>query len=62
MKTFAEFLQSKSIEFDAFKKGDSSLLVRMESEYSQVGENSFDHKFKFHLNNLRHEFPLSPTT
>lgn len=58
MKTFSEFLIGKKIGLEAFKAGDPQLCARMEMEYAAMGEKSFDHKFKFHLNNLRHEFPL----
>lgn len=57
--TFSQYLQAKKIGESAFSQGQPEQFSHMATLFLEMGPASFTQRYRFHLNALRRQFPLS---
>lgn len=56
--SFEEFFNKKKINLVLFEKEEPELLLKLKSEYEEMGPKSFDHAKKFWFNKWRLKFKM----
>ncbi len=56
--SFEEFFNKKKINLALFEKEEPELLLKLKSEYEEMGAKSFDHAKKFLFNKWRGKFKI----
>lgn len=57
--SFEEFFNKKKINLVLFEKEEPELLLKLKSEYEEMGPKSFDHSKKFWFNKWRLKYRVN---
>lgn len=57
--SFEEFFNKKKINLILFEKEEPELLLKLKSEYEEMGPKSFDHAKKFWFNKWRLKYRVN---
>lgn len=57
--SFEEFFNKKKINLILFEKEEPELLLKLKSEYEEMGAKSFDHAKKFLFNKWRLKYRVN---
>jgi hypothetical protein len=61
MMTFEEFFAKKKIHLESLNETEPRVVEELRAHYEQMGEKSFDQRYKFLFNEWRLRYPIRPS-